>query len=390
MEFTKVYNDLKKVFSLDKEIIPVENSNIEIHSIPFKSTSKLTVPSNGIDEQAYFQQAIATNDEAITENMVFKYPVFVPKTSKSYSNAIILLHGLNEKSWLKYLPWAYYLTEKTNRPVILFPISFHMNRCPESWANPRSMMPLLSNRQKNKEVDMSTFANVSLSQRLSDEPLRFFTSGRQSAEDIISLLESIKRGEHPFLAQDAKIDFFSYSIGAFLSEVMFLSNPKDLLSDSRLFMFCGGALFSEMYGTSRLIMDSQAYSTLRKYYLKDFVTEMRLKSPFSTYIKQNTLGRAFFSMIAPENFKSFREDTFIKLRNQIRIITLKNDKVIPSNYIEDTFAGVKNKVKHMIDVLDFPFEYSHETPFPILANPNYAQVDQCFERVFRPAVEFLR
>jgi len=390
MEFTKAYNDLKKIFSLDKEVVSVDNSNIEIYSIPFKSTSKLTVPSNGIDEQVYYQQTIATNDEAITENMVFKYPVFVPKTNKTYSNAIILLHGLNEKSWLKYLPWAYYLTEKTNRPVILFPISFHMNRCPESWANPRSMMPLLSNRQKIKEVDMSTFANVSLSQRLSDEPLRFFTSGRQSAEDIINLLESIKRGDHPFLAQDAKIDFFSYSIGAFLSEVMFLSNPKDLLSDSRLFMFCGGALFSEMYGTSRLIMDSHAYSNLRKYYLNEFIAELKVKTPFSEYIKKNSLGRAFFSMIAPENLKSFREETLYRLRNQIKIISLKNDKVIPSNYIEETFAGVKNKVKHMIDVLDFPFEYSHETPFPILTNPNYVQVDQCFERVFRPAVEFLK
>jgi len=390
MEFTKVYNDLKKIFSLEKEIVSIENSNIEIHSIPFKSASRLTVPSNGITEQTYYQQAIATNDEAIIENMLFKYPVFVPKTSKTYSNAIILLHGLNEKSWFKYLPWAYYLAEQTNRPVILFPISFHMNRCPESWANPRLMMPLLSNRQKFSGLDMSTVANVSLSQRLSDEPLRFFTSGRQSAEDIIRLLESIKRGEHPFLEQSAKVDFFSYSIGAFLSQVMFISNPKDLLSDSRLFMFCGGALFSEMYGTSRLIMDSQAYSSLRKYYLNEFITEMKVKTPFSEYIKRNSLGRAFFSMIAPENLKSFREETLYKLRNQIKVISLKNDKVIPANFVEETFAGVKGKVKHMIEVLDFPFEYSHETPFPILNNPSYVQVDQCFERVFRPAVEFLK
>ena len=390
MEFTKVYNDLKKIFSLEKEIVSIENSNIEIHSIPFKSASRLTVPSNGITEQTYYQQAIATNDEAIIENMLFKYPVFVPKTSKTYSNAIILLHGLNEKSWFKYLPWAYYLAEQTNRPVILFPISFHMNRCPESWANPRLMMPLLSNRQKFSGLDMSTVANVSLSQRLSDEPLRFFTSGRQSAEDIIRLLESIKRGEHPFLEQNAKVDFFSYSIGAFLSQVMFISNPKDLLSDSRLFMFCGGALFSEMYGTSRLIMDSQAYSSLRKYYLNEFITEMKVKTPFSEYIKRNSLGRAFFSMIAPENLKSFREETLYKLRNQIKVISLKNDKVIPANFVEETFAGVKGKVKHMVEVLDFPFEYSHETPFPILNNPSYVQVDQCFERVFRPAVEFLK
>ena len=188
MEFTQKYSELKSIFTQAKDKISIEGSEIEIHSIPFTSTSSMILPSTGIAEQTYIQEAIATNDSCIKENMSFNYPVFLPKSTVPFSKAIILLHGLNEKIWHKYLPWAYYLAQKTNRPIILFPISFHMNRCPESWANPRAMMPLLSQRQKYENLSMATFANVALSQRLTDEPLRFFTSGRQSAEDITRLL----------------------------------------------------------------------------------------------------------------------------------------------------------------------------------------------------------
>jgi len=252
------------------------------------------------------------------------------------------------------------------------------------------MMPLLNRRQNTQKVDMSTFVNVSLSQRLTDEPLRFFTSGRQSAEDITNLLQTIKDGMHPFLEKDAQVDFFAYSIGAFLSQVLFLANPKGLLSNSRLFLFCGGSRFSEMYGTSRLIMDNQAFSCLRKFYLVDFLRELKTASPFSRYIRNSALGNAFHAMISPDCLKSFRESTLQKLSEQIRVIALQKDKVIPAKYIQSTFDGIKNHIKSMVEVLDFPYEYSHEIPFPVLNTPNYLQVDQCFERVFGSAVDFLR
>jgi len=390
MEFTHKFNELKSIFIQGKEKTSIEGSEIEIHSIPFTSSSALGLPLDGIAEQTYVSQAIVTNDSSIKENMSFSYPVFMPKSSVPFSKAIILLHGLNEKSWQKYLPWGYYLAEKTNRPVILFPISFHMNRCPESWANPRAMMPLLSQRQKYEYLSMATFANVALSQRLTDVPLRFFTSGRQSAEDITSLLQMIKDGEYPLLEKNAQVDFFAYSIGAFLSQILFIANPKGLISNSKLFLFCGGARFSEMFGTSRLIMDSEAFISLRKYYLGDFLKEMKTSTPFSMYIKNNPLGNAFRAMIAPECLKTFRESTLQKLSEQIKVVALKKDKVIPANHIESTFSCIKNRVKGMIEELDFPYEYSHEIPFPILNNPNYLLVDKSFERVFRSVVDFLR
>jgi len=192
MEFTHKFNELKSLFSLSREVNYIENSNIEIRIQHFISNASLSFPFEDEFDSFNPEQVVALGDKSIKENESFSYPVFTPRSDSKSDKAIILLHGLNEKSWHKYLPWAYYLSEKTKRPVILFPISFHMNRCPESWANPRVMIPLLNQRQKTVKVDKATFANVALSQRLTDEPLRFFTSGRQSAEDIVSLLKTIK------------------------------------------------------------------------------------------------------------------------------------------------------------------------------------------------------
>lgn len=390
MEFTNKFNELKSLFSLNREINSIENSNIEIRNQYFTSNTSLAFPFEDEYDSYNSKQAIVLNDKGIKENESFSYPVFIPKSDTKSDKAIILLHGLNEKSWLKYLPWAYYLAEKTNRPVILFPISFHMNRCPESWGNPRAMMTLLNQRHNDDKLKLSTFANVALSERLSEEPLRFFRSGRQSAEDIVDLLQKIKQGEHPFIAPNAHVDFFAYSIGAFLSQILFIANPKNLLSDSKLFLFCGGALFSQMEGTSKLIMDSNAFISLRKYYLGDFVNELKTSTPFSTYIKNSQLGNAFRAMLAPESLRTFRNNVFQGFNERIRIIALKKDQVIPAKYIQSTFSCIKHNVKNMIEVFDFPYDYSHEIPFPVFNNPNYLQVDQSFERIFSTATDFLK
>jgi pimeloyl-ACP methyl ester carboxylesterase len=390
MEFTSKFNELKGLFSLNKKLNIIENSQIEIQIHSFSSMTSLAFPFEDVYDSYSTEEGLIFKDDQIKENKYFTYPVFVPRGVEKASKAIILMHGLNEKSWNKYLPWAYYLAEKTNRPVILFPISFHMNRCPDSWANPRAMMPLLDQRQKAIKLSDLTFANVALSERLTENPLRFFRSGRQSAEDIVDLLQTIKQGKHQLFEPNTQVDFFAYSIGAFLAQILFLANPKNLLYNSKLFLFCGGARFSEMFGTSRLIMDSQAFISLRKYYLGDFLNELKTNSPFSQYIMKSQLGNAFQAMLAPDSLKSFREDMLQKLSHQVRVIALKKDKVIPARFIQSTFSCIKHKVKGIVEVFDFPYNYSHEMPFPILSSPSNLQVDQSFERVFNSAAEFLK
>ncbi|HCY00019.1 MAG TPA: hypothetical protein DG754_07750, partial [Bacteroidales bacterium] len=285
MEFTKTYHELRQNFSITSADIELNEREFTFRSIPFRSNSKpipytRTGIYNGTDCHSF-----AIDDAKIEENSHFDLPVYLPNSSSKYNKAIVLLHGLNERSWHKYLPWAHSLGQKTNRPVILFPLAFHMNRGCDDWSNPRLMIPHLTNRKENKDISMATFANIALSQRLSDDPLRFFTSGKQSANDLIQLLEQINQGSFPFLEKGAQVDFFSYSIGSFLAQILFLANPNEVVSYSKLFIFCGGSLFNAMNGTSRLIMDSHAFRSLRKYYLNNFLFETRSRSPLSSFIK---------------------------------------------------------------------------------------------------------
>ncbi len=389
MEFTKTYHELRQNFSITSADIELNEREFTFRSIPFRSNSKpipytRTGIYNGTDCHSF-----AIDDAKIEENSHFDLPVYLPNSSSKYNKAIVLLHGLNERSWHKYLPWAHSLGQKTNRPVILFPLAFHMNRGCDDWSNPRLMIPHLTNRKENKDISMATFANIALSQRLSDDPLRFFTSGKQSANDLIQLLEQINQGSFPFLEKGAQVDFFSYSIGSFLAQILFLANPNEVVSYSKLFIFCGGSLFNAMNGTSRLIMDSHAFRSLRKYYLNNFLFETRSRSPLSSFIKGGVWGESFIAMINEENNRFYREHKLQRLRNQIQIISLKKDAVIPSNAMQSTFACIRNKSENMITEMDFPFEYSHENPFPVLSSTKSGEVDRAFNQVFSRAAEFL-
>ena len=204
MEYTKSFRELKALFSADKKKIAIPGSRVTIHNISFSSD----LPADGF---------LNLNDTLIPENMSFSYPVFTPENAGS-KKVILLLHGLNERSWIKYLVWAYWLAENTGSHVILFPISFHINRSPDSWKDPREMIPFMKGRNAGLGgINMSSFANIALSERLAEDPLRFFNSGHQTVTDIIKLLISIRDGSHPVIPKSNKTNIFAYSIGAFLA-----------------------------------------------------------------------------------------------------------------------------------------------------------------------------
>lgn len=389
MEYTKTFSELKEKFSLYNGDIVLDNGKGVFRPIPFTSKSNPIQFTRNLSNKSIYNNNLASDDKSIAENKQFNYPVYLPEPTAKYQKAIVLLHGLNERTWHKYLPWAQYLGQQTNRPVILFPLAFHMNRGHESWTKPRVMMPLLNYRKSLEGLSMATYANIALSQRLSDDPLRFFTSGKQSAEDLIQLLFSIQNGSIDFLEKGAQVDFFSYSIGSFLAQIMFLANPHSLLSNSKLFVFCGGSLFSDMYGTSRLIMDSRAYHSLHSYYLVDFPKELKTNAQLSNFVKDGLLGESFLTMVREDYNRDFRVKRFHELQEQMRIISLKKDTVIPSSAIHSNYLCIKNKSKEMVAELEFPFDYSHENPFPILPGQGSAQVDEAFNKVFAKASEFL-
>lgn len=369
MNYSERYIELNSCFRQGVDC-HLEATGIDIRFFRFHSLS--------CDERG---GTIQHTDSDIVENFSFEYPVFTASGKPKQEEAILLLHGLNERNWSKYLPWAEYLCFHTGKSVILFPIAFHINRAPVTWSNPRSLINLLNFRKEKYMDDRSiSYANVALSDRISQSPERFYLSGRQTWADLTVLFEEIKTGLHPLFTEDTKIDIFAYSIGAFLSQVALMANQKDLYSDSRLFMFCGGSIFRSMFGISRSILDKPAFEKLQQYYIHNFGNEAR-----PVWERDNAFN-AFLQMITPERFRTEREGFFDRLKERIRGIALSNDIVIPYHGVLEAL-GEKN-AESTIQLLDFPFEYTHENPFPHNSKDT-TSLNNAFTQVFSRAAEFL-
>lgn len=323
-----------------------------------------------------------TTDERIEENYIFDYPVLIPDGTVKANSALVLLHGLNERNWNKYLPWAATLARNTGKPVILFPIAFHMNRSPYSWSNPRLLQSIIEKRREIYGNDRSiSLANVALSQRISEHPLRFYSSGRQSMFDLTALFRQIKKGQHPLFAEATQIDIFSYSIGSFLAQITLMTNPEKLFSQSKLFMFCGGSIFSSMYGESRSIIDKTAFSQLQQYFIRVFGQRGEFQFCHDKGFE------AFESMISPERNSDFRMDFFRNIQHKIKAISLSKDLVIPFSGIEKALGD--QCTKRTVTLTDFPFAYSHEVPFPTGNHIDNNAVDIAFRNTMSAVSEFL-
>ena len=373
MNYNGRYKELNNNFNIGKDFY-IRETNIDVCFINFNSYSSST------------EDKFLTSDRNINENSSFLYPVFVPsgRRKKDNDEVIILLHGLNERNWEKYLTWAEFMSYNSGKPVILFPIAFHINRAPLSWSNPRKMVNLLNTRKEKFIQDRSmSIANVALSNRLSQNPERFYLSGRQTWDDLTTLFDEIKTGKHPYFKEGAGIDIFAYSIGAFLSQIALMSNQKGLYTNTRLFMFCGGSIFNSMQGASRSIMDNLAFDTIRNYYINIFGNEATT-SPVK-WIRDKAFS-AFSSMISVERFKEEREEIFTKLAGHIKGITLTKDRVIPHEGVTEAM-GAKNTESNIRNI-DFPFPYTHENPFPANTKDT-TSLNKTFNNVFSEAVEFL-
>lgn len=374
MDYSNTYNDLKSIFTNESKEISIPGSEIKIYNTGFRSE----MPSGEFSNK---------NDLQIPENKSFSYPVFTPANLKS-DKVILLLHGLNERSWIKYLVWAYYLAQYTDSYVILFPISFHINRSPSSWKDPRAMVNFMKDRNSSLgNIDMSSFANIALSNRLTEDPMRFFKSGYQTTVDICKLISGIRNGEHEIIPQTGKINIFAYSIGAFLAEIILMGNPENQFTDSKLFIFCGGSVFSNMQGSSKLIMDSLAFRRVYNFYLNDFEETLNGQSPLTDFFCSSQIGMVFRAMIDLGRLKTFRENILKNLKGQIHSLSLLKDTVIPSKGVISTLRNSGRD--ETVEIWDFPYAYTHENPFPVFNSPLSQKVDYWFEKVFAEAALFL-
>src|SRR5699024_6529380 len=125
-----------------------------------------------------------------------------------------------------------------------------------------------------------------------------------------------------------------------LSQVLLLANPEKMFSDTHLFMFCGGSIFSEMDGNARDIMDKEAFESIQKYYRHDFLEQRLLPTTF----KNDFMEQAFKTMIREDVMQDHRETFFHRACKRIRAISMKKDKVMPTFGVVKALGNISNKI----------------------------------------------
>lgn len=397
-------NSLREAFSGEGR---TEFEGLEIHRCNFRSQAAEVLPGGkdyyckehqkSFERNGTFYNDVGTisedihmKDISVEENKEFSYHLIKPNDGKAAGHLTFLFHGFNEKNWDKYLIWAETLCRKTGGAVVLFPIAFHMQRSPALWSNPREMFRLSENRKKRfPNVINSSLFNVAISMRLHSQPQRYVWSGLQTYHDVIQLIETYKENSSSLVRSDFSFNIFAYSIGGFLAEILKLSNHKNYFRDTKVFLFCGGAVFNRISPVSKFILDSEANLALYSYLVEHFDSYLKTESRMHHYIEEShTAGKVLHAMLNFTNMREFREELFKEYASDFYAITLKNDKVIPSFEVINTLKGAYGDIGVDVEVLDFGYEYSHENPFP-LKGSDPAIVDEGFNTVFDKACRFL-
>ena len=404
MKYIDLHSKLKKLINYEDDEFEIDE-NVIVRNFNFDSKFKDILPGGKYNHDTYeycssddpdyepdiIQTMLNMNDAEIPENIHFRYHLFRPAGDEKVKKVILLFHGFNEKHWAKYLTWAKTLVDKTGKAVLLFPIAFHMDRAPLSWSDSHQMYAISQQRKKrHPEVISSTLSNVAISTRLHNKPQRFIWSGLQTYYDVISLVESIKAGQHSDIAPDASIDFFSYSIGSLLAQVLMMTNKDGYFSQSRICMFCGGAVFNRLSPVSKFILDSEANVSLYSYVVEHLESHMKRDKVLATYLNDSRPEAVNFrSMLNYKIFTDFREERFRQMHDRILAVTLEKDSVVPPYEVINTLQGIRRDIPIEVDILDFPYIYKHEDPFPELTSIADA-VDKEFTKAFEKMCNFLK
>jgi len=373
---------IRQLHSSGQELLPGASHYIcKTHSIEF--------PAETISELSWVPTiGLSFPDAAFAPNHSFRYPICKPIGIDRTKACIILLHGLNERSWGKYLPWAVRLSESTAQGVIMMPIAFHVNRAPAHWSLIKQMTAVSEQRQRSfPSIAGSSFANAAISTRLQSMPQRFFWSGFQTYQDIVQVVQTIRSGPNPDVAEDANINFFAYSIGGFLAEILLMANENNFFSASKLVLFCGGATVDRMCPVSKHILDSEAFASLSSFIFQYLERECIEYPRLSHYLGDgHSFGIYFKTMLSSTRMKDLREKRFRESADHIIAIALQRDEVMRPKEITNTLQGDDRDIAIRTHVLQFSCPYSHVSPFPVGGGIG-AEVDALFDRVFDLAAD---
>lgn len=405
MEYYELYEVLKNHFDSGKGRVEIKELNVTIESISFESKvcdllygsenqhcnkhqQTLEINKNGY--LFYNQPAVDIKDFDIECNKKFEYHILKRADIETAKGVILFFHGLNEKKWDKYLPWAYELAQRTQKAIILFPIAFHMDRAEPIWSDRHHMMEVVNFRKKKYPENMNySYVNAAISSRLEAHPQRIFWSGLQTYSDITEVVKSIKNGHLKSISPDAKLDLFGYSIGSFLSLIIKMADPHHYFTQSKVFCFCGGMTIDRMFPISKYIMDTQATVKMQSVFTEllssDFKSDSRLKHYQNEALHPQESW--FKKMLRYNYFQKEREERIHEIQYQIKAFVLEKDSVAPPIEALNTLKGGYRNINVDIEIKDFPFEYSHMVPFP-LTHKHSKEVTGAFHQFVQSASNF--
>ncbi len=399
MSYIDDYSRLKAAIEFTKDLSQ-QDSPVDVVNIDFISDNYHILPgeTSYYCEKHHFKsnycypfdtsasivnQVLDVHDSLVEENKQFRYQIFLNKNQRRTNKIILMLHGFNEKSWTKYYAWAKRLVETTGKAVVLFPIAFHMNRAPAAWSETRGMFTASAQRKKSFPFILhSSLSNVAISTRLHAKPQRFVWSGLQTYYDVIQLIEQIKSGNHSIIDANASIDLFAYSIGAFLSEVLMMTNHNNYFSNSKLVMFCGGPVFNRISPVSKFILDSEANVRLYSFLIEHLDSYLNKDDRLKHYLgEQHPEGMYFRSILNYSAMADFREKRLKEIADQLYAVALNGDTVIYPYEVMNTLQGKYRNIPVKVDMFDLPYEFIHEAPFPV-GTKNDTEVNHAFDSVF--------
>ncbi len=309
-------------------------------------------------------------DHLINQNLEFRYPLVRDHAAagapRKHRRGIILFHGLNERSFSKYIPWAYHLWAALRAPVILFPLSFHINR-----VNPRWMF----GQQQNYEQRLAIAGNENvhrfnavMSDRLGAHPDRFFWGAIQSYWDVVDLVRTVRAGTHPHFTEDAVFDLFGFSAGGFVSLALMLENTEGLFDESRAVLFSTCAAVRDMSLSSPLIVDQHAEIALMQLYAKSpqkFSTTRQLH-----WLHEHSEGKWLNGFCGLRPDRSLLDGRLKEIAPRLFGIANSNDQVIPAGGMYNALQGIRRDIPVRIEELELGI---HENPF---ASRNYETIDR--------------
>ncbi len=408
ISYAQEYQNLKSQYHPHRPEIRISELGCVLRNIPFRSKSELIFPADlqyyapklsgsSINlDHIFFEgpwgPVIRISDQDIEQNKQFSYILLQADGVQDDQGVIFMFHGLNEKDWSKYLPWAKRISELTRKSVILFPIAFHINRAHPDWHRSR-MMNEVSQRRKHllEHIEASSFTNAAMSTRLHFAPSRFFLSGLETYLDVIQLVQQIRQGQHPFLKAASRIDFFGYSAGAFLAQIILMANREELFTESKAVLFCGGALLNRMHLCSRYIMDNAAHQAILDYYTENFDHNLNRDPQLKKRFDSTHRGGAFFRSMLSEGYSdanALRRKRFEELQTRIFALLLTQDEVMPPTEVQASLMNSKGQLAFECKEMDFDYPYSHFNPFPEITKIQ-TEVDRSSSEVFAWVAERL-